>query len=155
MKNSFVLAVTILLSGCSVWNSWHWDWSALNPWSSDKNDVAVQELEQPQRVNKYLWQAALDKLSFMGIVSQNPQSGRIVTDWKTLSAVPNERFKAIVEIDGPDLRADALSIKMYKEIKNKNGWVKTRPSIVFENEVGQAIITRAKILYINDKKGNN
>ena len=145
----------ILLSGCSMWNNWHWDWSALNPWSKDKEDVVAQSVEEPQVVNKYLWQASLDKLSFMGIVSQNPQSGRIVTDWKMLPATPNERFKAIVEIDGTDLRADALNVKIYKEIKSNGDWVKTRPSVVFENEVGQAIITRAKILYINDRKGNN
>ena len=53
------------------------------------------------------------------------------------------------------MRSDALNVKIYKEIKSNGDWVKTRPSVDFENEVGQAIITRAKILYINDRKGNN
>ena len=155
MKKYFILAGALLLSGCSMWNSWSWD--SLNPWAGEneeEEEVVVQPSQQttlPENVNKYLWQASLDKLDFMGIAEKNSEEGRIVTDWNVLPAAPNERFKFEVKIDGGELRADALDVKAYKEVKSKNGWVKTLPSSSFENEVGQAIITRAKTLYIQDQ----
>ena len=152
MKKYFILAGAMLLSACSMWNNWSLD--SLNPWANNEQETAQapQQNILPENVNKYLWQASLDKLAFMGIVEENPEEGRIVTDWKVLPAAPNERFKFVAEIDGGELRADALDIKAYKEVKGKNGWVKTSPTSSFENEVGQAIVTRAKTLYIQDKE---
>ena len=147
-----------LLSGCSTWNSLteNWSWNALNPWANDKEEAitadAEPKAELPASVNKYLWQACLDKLSFMGIASQNPEEGRIATDWISSSSAPNEKFKIVAEVDGGDLRADALHIKVYKEVNGKNGWIKTAPSASFENEIEQAVIKRAKVLYISDKE---
>ena len=157
MKKIFILGVVALLSGCTTWNNmtenWSWNWNALNPWAEteDSTELKAEENEQtPVSVNKYLWQASLDKLAFMGISTENPQDGRIVTEWKSLPAAPSERFKIVAEIEGQELRADALDIKVYKEINGKNGWMRSAPSNALENEIEQAIISRAKILYIND-----
>lgn len=157
MKKSFILVVVALLSGCTTWNSitenWSWNWSSLNPWA-DTEEVTEPKEEKVQTsvaVNKYLWQASLDNLAFMGIDSENSQIGRITTNWKSMPSAPNERFKIVAEIDGNELRADALDIKVYKEVNGKNGWVKTSPSEAFESEIEQAIISKAKILYINDE----
>ncbi len=151
MKKYFVLMAVTMLSGCSYWNNLSWD--MLNPWS--ENDVSVESAETqpalPANVNKYLWQAGLDKISFMEIVSENPQEGRIETAWKNLPSAPNERFKIVAEINDGELRADALHVKVYKEVKGKNGWTKTAPSSDFEKEIEQAIISRAKVLYIQDQ----
>lgn len=153
MKKYFILAGAMLLSACSMWNNWSLD--SLNPWAAEEEEENVQETSQqaalPENVNKYLWQASLDKLAFMGIAEENSEEGRIVTDWKVLPSAPNERFKFVAEIDSGELRADALDIKAYKEVRGKDGWIKTMPTSSFENEVGQAIITRAKTLYIQDQ----
>ena len=155
MKKYLVLAAIMGLSGCSFWNNLSWD--VLNPWAENaeptEHVAPVAESEQLSvNVNKYLWQASLDKLAFMGIAEKNPQSGRIVTAWKILPSAPNERFKLVAEINSGELRADALDVKAYKEVRGQNGWFKATPSATFENEVGQAIITRAKVLYIQDKE---
>lgn len=159
MKKYIIFATMFLLSGCSTWNSWteNWHWSALNPWATSEEESAkIEETEQkvelPANVNKYLWQACQDKLSFMGISSQSPNEGRIATDWITLSSAPNEKFKIVAEVNGGELRADALDIKVYKEVRAKNGWIKAAPSDSFESEIEQAVIKRAKELYINDKE---
>ena len=160
MKKYLIFAAAALLSGCSMWNEWNWNWdwnwSALNPWSESKEadtqetqEVQKEESTLPANVNKYLWQASLDKLGFMGITSQNADEGRIITAWSTPSA--NERFKVVAEIKDGELRGDALEVKVYKEVMSKNGWVKTAPSASFESEIEQAIITQAKILYRQDK----
>lgn len=159
MKKCLILAAAVWLSGCSTWQSWNfdWYWNRLNPWHEDEQEAEksaekAKPAEQlPATVNKYLWQACVDKLSFMGIETKNPQEGLLVTKWTGLSAVPNERFKISAEVDGGELRADALDIKVYKEEKGSNGWVKTAASPALKIEVEQAVIKQAKILYINDK----
>lgn len=158
MKKFFILIVAALLSSCATWNSmtenwsWDWNWNALNPWSSaeDATEPEEKEVQTPVAVNKYLWQASLDRLTFMGINSENPQTGRITTNWKSMPSAPNERFKIVAEIEGQELRADALDIIIYKEVNGKNGWIKSAPSETLKNEIEQAIISKAKILYIND-----
>ena len=154
MKKHLILITAFLLSGCSVWQNW--SWNSLNPWAEEENSVEVKESVQetvfPDNVNKYLWEASLDRLAVMGISTQTLEEGRIITDWKTLPSAPNERFKIVAEINSGELRADALDIKIYKEIKDRGGnWIKVAPTAGFETQVGQAIITRAKVLYINDK----
>ena len=155
MKKLMILPVMFMLSGCSMWNNWHWDWNTLNPWSEEE-PVAEEQKEEatvslPATVNQYLWKASLDKLAFMGISSQNPQTGRIETNWKTPSGYSNERFKVVSEINDGELRADALRVKVYKEVNGKNGWGKATPSAAFVSSVEQAIINQAKVVYINDK----
>lgn len=160
MKKHLILVTTFILSGCSMWQNW--SWNSLNPWSDNQNTDVVAESQPepeketevllPENVNKYLWQASLDRLAVMGISAQTPEEGRIVTDWKVLPSAPKERFKIVAQVDGGELRADALDIKVYKELKNSNGqWVKVAPTAGFETQVGQAIITKAKVLYINDQ----
>ena len=64
MKKYLIFAAAALLSGCSMWNEWNWNWSALNPWS-ESEETSVQEAQEvqkeestlPANVNKYLWQA--------------------------------------------------------------------------------------------------
>ena len=159
MRKYIILTAMFLLSGCSTWNNLteNWSWNALNPWAdreeeSVKAKEAKSKVELPANVNKYLWQASLEKLSFMGIVSQNSKEGRITTNWISLSAAPGEKFKIVAEINSGELRADALNVKVYKEINGENGWIKSLPSSTFESEIEQAVIERAKVLYISDKE---
>ena len=154
MKKLMILVMAFVLSGCSMWNDWHWDWNSLNPWSEDEPVVTPEKEESvdlPATVNKYLWMASLDKLAFMDIDSQNPQEGRIETNWKSPTGYSNERFKVVSEITDGELRADALKIKVYKEVNSKNGWRKAAPSTAFVSSIEQVIINQAKVLYINDK----
>ena len=152
MKNLWTLAMMAMLSGCSMWNDLSWD--SLNPWAESEDDIKVEEPTQaekvlPQNVNKYLWQASLDKLAVLVIETETPEDGCIISAWK--KSTDNERFKIVSEIDGGELRADALNVKVYKEVFRNNAWIKTAPSKSFENAVAQAIIKQAKILYMNDK----
>lgn len=153
MRKVLILVIATLLSGCSMWNDFSWD--SLNLWSGDEEEAVVEqeqaEKQLPENVNKYLWQASLDKLAILGIETENPDDGRIITAWKNPTGSANERFKIMAEINSGELRADALDIKAYKEVQRGNSWVKVAPSQGFENGIAQAIIKQAKILYMNDK----
>lgn len=154
MKKYVVFAAALLLSGCAYLPDWDFSLSSLNPWAEDEQKtekpVVTEQEVLPAAVNKYLWNASLEKLAFMKIETKNPQDGLIVTGWKVMAAAPNERFKISAEIICGELRADGLNIKVYREIKNGNNWRAVSSSPDLKTEVEQAIIKQAKILYIND-----
>ncbi|MEM9370993.1 MAG: DUF3576 domain-containing protein, partial [Pseudomonadota bacterium] len=52
-------------------------------------------------VNKFLWQASLDTLSFLPLSSTDPFTGVIATDWGSTSDAPGERFKVTAYILNP------------------------------------------------------
>ena len=68
-----------------------------------------------------------------------------------MASAPNEKIKIVAEISSGELRADALDVNVSKEIYVKGNWVRTAPASAFENAVEQAIVTRAKVLYVQDK----
>jgi len=151
MNKVGILVVIFLLSGCSWWSGL--SLAHLNPWHEEEkvvNEEKTVEVTMPM-VNRYLWNAALDKLAFMGIEYQNKQGGLIVTKWKSPKLGSGERFKIIVRIEGNDFRADALDVEIKKEVKVKNTWRKAEVSTEFRIEVEQRIINQAKVLYINDE----
>lgn len=109
--------------------------------------------ENAIKVNRYLWHASLDVLSILPISSADPYAGAIITDWHTLDENPNEMFKIVATIDAKELRADALSLKIYKKVKNpmdkwQNANVSKDTIAYFEN----AILSKASELRQKDKK---
>lgn len=105
------------------------------------------------RVNPYLWQAALNVLSFMPLASADSSGGIIITDWYSAPDMQNERVKVTATINDRKLRADALNITIHKQVKGKNGtWsnVAVSPEIVTEME--DIILTKARELRISASK---
>ena len=148
MKKYLALCAVFVLSACSSWSEFDWSWSSLNPWADKPATENSEQQVFPENVNKYLWQAATDKLAFMGISRQNILNGQMITNWKAVGA---ERFQVTADILSGELRADALNVRVAKEVQSRNGWIKAQPSADFAREIERAIIRQAKILYINDK----
>jgi hypothetical protein len=102
-------------------------------------------------VNSYLWRAALDTLAFMPLQSADPYGGVVNTDWYVDPQRPTERFKATVYILDGRLRADGLTVTVFKEISNgQGGW---SPSPVAEQtsiDIENAILTRARELRLSN-----
>ena len=72
--------------------------------------------------NRILWQAALDSVAFMPLASADRLGGVIVTDWYGAEKNPNERFKLTVRIVGSEMRADAVKVTVFKEIRKSGDW---------------------------------
>jgi hypothetical protein len=73
-------------------------------------------------VNRHLWRASLDALSFAPMEQADPFGGIIKTGWYT--PTPNERMRIAVYILDSRLRADALRVSVFKEVKKPTGdWV--------------------------------
>ena len=95
------------------------------------------------KVNRYIWKASFEVLSFLPIEGADPFSGVITTGWgmppgsKTL-------YRATVFIQDPSLDARSLKVNLFR----KTGTVDVKTIRVIEN----AILSRARQLRINDDK---
>ena len=101
-------------------------------------------------VNAFLWRAALDTLSFMPLASADPFGGVIITDWYTNPEKPDERFKATVYILDTRLRADGISVNVFKQVKDSvGGWANAPVSSQTDVDVENAILTKARQLKLS------
>ncbi len=101
-------------------------------------------------VNSYLWRSSLDVLSFMPLSEVDPFGGVIITDWYANPEVPTERFRATVFILDTRLRADALSVQIFKQLAAEDGrWVDAAVDPATRIQIENAILTRARQLRIS------
>lgn len=104
-------------------------------------------------VNAYLWRASLDSLSFMPMDQIDPFSGVIKTGWYVPPATPNERFRIFVVILDKRLRAEAIRVTIFKELKTPTGaW---EPTAALDPEtltkIENVILDRARALKIQSE----
>ncbi len=105
-------------------------------------------------VNKYLWQAALDTLSFLPLASTDPFTGVIATEWGGTQDAPDERFKVTAFVTSPALSAASLKVAVYREVQNEDGvWVPAPVSPETPRKLEDAILTRAREIRIAEREG--
>jgi len=135
-----ILCILLLLNNCS----------RLNPFSK-KMDIETSEIVNSQismAVNAFLWRASLDTVSFIPVNSADPIGGFISTVWYLDPENPNERIKMNVYIKDRRLRADAISVSVFREIKVSEGWVKADVNPDTAKLVEASILTKARELRI-------
>jgi hypothetical protein len=102
-------------------------------------------------VNSYLWRASLDTLAFMPLASADPYGGVINTDWYANPEKPDERFKVTVYILDTRLRADGLTVTVFKQTKGPDGqWMEAPTSAQTATDFENAILTRARQLRLSN-----
>jgi hypothetical protein len=92
-------------------------------------------------VNKYLWQASIEVLSFLPINSADPFSGIIVFG-KGKAPGSSQSYDATVYISDPALDARSLSVT----VRSSNGTVSSEA----KREIEQAILSRARQLRLKE-----
>jgi hypothetical protein len=97
-------------------------------------------------VNAYLWQAALDTVSFAPLVQADSNGGVIVTDWYANPNSPNERVKLTVTILDSDLRADALRVAASRQMLQGGQWFEAPVTAATVQRLEEIILTRARDL---------
>ncbi len=136
-----VFAIVIFNGGCA--------W--MNPFSSDEKAVESADFEP----NKFLWQAAKDKLDFMKIEKENKESGTMVTEWSKVENIQNEEFKIEVKVLCSELRSDCLKAVVYKRFWNGTSWEEQPENIRLNQKVEEAILEQARVLYRESLAINN
>ncbi len=100
-------------------------------------------------VNRFLWRAALDTLSFMPLASADPFGGVIITDWYTPPETPRDRFKMNIYILDRELRSDGIRVSVFRQARDEAGaWsdAAVQPGTAVGME--DRILTRARQLRI-------
>jgi len=95
-------------------------------------------------VNGYLWQAALDTVSFAPLLQADANSGVIITDWYANPKASGERVKLTVTILDKDLRADALRVAASREVQQNGSWVEAPVTAATVQKLEDIILTRAR-----------
>ena len=107
-------------------------------------------------VNKYLWQGALDTLSFLPLASTDPFTGVIATEWGSTPEAPGERFKVTAYILNSGLSGAALKVAVFREIQNEGGlWIPGPVSADTARQIEDAILTRARQIRIAGLEDGN
>ena len=95
-------------------------------------------------VNGYLWQAALDTVSFAPLLQADANSGVIITDWYANPQAPGERVKLTVTVLDQDLRADALRVAASRQVQQNGAWVEAPVTAATVQKLEDIILTRAR-----------
>lgn len=99
--------------------------------------------DQTVQVNRYLWTASLDVLSFLPVQSVDPFTGVIVTGYGTPPG-GGRSYRATIHIKDPALDARSLNVAL----QSKGGPVSASTTRAVED----AILSRARQMRIADKK---
>ena len=94
-------------------------------------------------VNKYLWAASLDVLSFLPVEAVDPFSGVIATGW---GRVPGSgaAYRSTIYITGPALDARSLRVAVFRQSGGRA--IAVTDSVA--EQIEDAILTRARQLSI-------
>ena len=99
-------------------------------------------------VNVFLWQGALETISFMPLNSADPIGGTIITDWYSTSENQIERCKLNIFITGKDLSTENLKVTSFcQELKNQI-WINKNINKDNNIKIENAILNKAKKLRI-------
>ena len=96
--------------------------------------------------NPYLWQASLESLDFMPLAQADSASGVIISDWYAPPETPDERFKINVFVRDQALRADALKVTVFRQIKEKGAWIDAEVDKATATGLEDNILKRAREL---------
>ncbi|MEC9347590.1 MAG: DUF3576 domain-containing protein [Pseudomonadota bacterium] len=135
---------------------------SLNPFSDDKPESSTnQAVAAPvdparqsvgSRANAYLWQSALETISFMPIETASEAAGLIETGWYIPPAAPTERFRLNVSFLSRALRPEAFQIQVWRqELRPEGVWVDREALPAVRTNLEETILFRA--LQLRQKSG--
>jgi hypothetical protein len=118
---------------------------------SKKVDIEISEIAKSQvsmAVNAFLWRASLDTVSFIPLDIVDPIGGVIATQWYEDTNNSSERIKLTIYVKDRRLRADGISVNIFREIKLGERWAKAETNPDTARLVEASILTKARELRI-------
>lgn len=130
-----LLAAVVMTSGCSYF-SW-----MIRGWS--QKPEAAKELP----VNEFLWRAALERMSFTPLKTENPSKGLIVTDWFRMEGYPRELFMVKVQVLTKELRSNGIKVSVEKRVLKDGKWYDVEAGSRLQSAMEDRILLKARELY--------
>jgi hypothetical protein len=103
-------------------------------------------------VNRHLWRASLDTLSFLPIASTDPFTGVIATDWAASPTSPEERFKVTAYVTDVTLNPNSLRVAVFRETRSGDGWTPAPVADETPRQIEDAILVRARQLRLAEQE---
>ena len=97
-------------------------------------------------INTFLWQGALETVSFMPLNSADPIGGTIITDWYSTSNNPDERCKLNIYISGSELKTQNLKVASFCQEYINQRWININVNDDNNIKLENAILNKAKKL---------
>ena len=133
MKKYIVFFVLFAVSGCVWVNPYNW-------WNKQQDSEVVKSVFEP---NRFLWQAALEKIAFLQGVDENKAIGEISSSWTKLDGASDIEYRVEVKILGAKLQSNCLEVKVYRRLRGG----KEEYSKVLSQKTESEIFDKAKVLY--------
>jgi ABC-type oligopeptide transport system substrate-binding subunit len=141
-NNATTASMATTSTTSSSGSSWFW------PFGGDEGDAPAADMPQ-LGVNSYLWRATLDTLNFMPLASADPVGGVVISDWYAAPDKPDEHVKVTVYILDRRLRADAVKVSVFRQVRSANGWNDTAVNADTGIKLENAILARARELRLS------
>lgn len=122
------------------------------PLGSSKKEGNVEaskntgQLSHKNDDKQYMWQAALEALSFVPLNSTDSLGGVIVSDWYIRPEDPTEKFKFVIEFKSGDISPKNLDIKVHKYVLQDDNWVAGEAPKDMAKKMEVKILIKAKQL---------
>ena len=113
----------------------------------DLGDLLGFEPSETYAVNSILFNVALDKISFMPLLSVDANSGVIVTDWYSFDG-GQTRIKINIRVINEEMNDDSLAINLFKQTFEENVWVDKGMDITQASKIKTSILSSARNLKI-------
>ena len=111
--------------------------------TDEKKGDAVASIGMP--INVYLWRGSLETVNFMPLLSADPFSGIIITEWYTDNKNPNERCKLNIYIKGVELKTSNLKVNSFCQNLSETGnWIDKEINKTNNAQIENAILNKAK-----------
>jgi hypothetical protein len=103
-----------------------------------------------------LWRASLDVINFMPLLSVDYGGGLIITDWYNDSEQSQDSIKLTIQFLSNEVRADALSVKVFKKkcLSNNNCTTSSTDSKI-NSDLKLAILKKAALYEKEGFKSQN
>jgi hypothetical protein len=135
------LLCALVLAGCGGSSN-----DGMKEMDTGTSSIASGSTRMTLGVNSYLWHASLDTLSFLPLVSADPFGGVIISEWYVAPTSPDERLKVTIYIMDRALRADALKVVVFRQVRSGTVWQDAAPSPDTAHKLEDSILTRAREL---------
>ena len=97
--------------------------------------------------NSLAFNVALDKLSFIPLISADINSGVIITDWYSLGD-GNQRIKINIRIIDQELNDTSISVSLFKQNYDGSRWVDEGQDQNQARKIRDSILQEARALQI-------
>ncbi|WP_375318626.1 MULTISPECIES: DUF3576 domain-containing protein [unclassified Candidatus Tisiphia] len=103
-------------------------------------------------INKYLWQASIETLSFVPLASSDSIGGVIITEWYSPKGKTDFRFKINIFIKDNVISPDAIQVRIFEQTLKNGHWLDNHTTPELANNIEDKILRKARELYISAER---